>query len=73
MVIPILLFWLLLGWSLYDGDIDPREGFIFAGIWVGLLILFIALNILPLWFVVPTVILDIVLILKIFGQDIQIR
>lgn len=73
MIVPALLFWILLGWSLYDGDLYPKEGAIFVGIWVVLLLGFLLLKIALLWFVVPTVLLDIILILKIFGQDIQIR
>ncbi len=73
MLIPFLLFWVLIGWGLYDGDVYPKEGGIFIAIWVGLLLGFLLLKIEMLWFVVPTVILDIVLILKVFGQDIQIR
>lgn len=73
MLVPALVFWLLLGWSLYDGDLPPKEAGVFAGIWVGLLLLFLVFKVFILWFVVPTVILDIILIVKVFGQDIQIR
>lgn len=73
MLLPFILFWVLLIWGLYDGDIYPKEGGIFASIWVVLLVCFLCWKVLLLWFVVPTVVLDIVLILKVFGQDIQIR
>ena len=73
MLIPYVLFWLLLGWSFFDGELDFKEAGIFAAIWIGLLLGFFLLKVAALWFVVPTVLLDIILILKIFGKDIQIR
>jgi len=73
MIVPFLVFVILLVWGLYDGDLYPKEGAILVGIWGVLLLVFCLLKIPSLWFVVPTVLLDIFLILKIFGQDIQIR
>jgi hypothetical protein len=73
MIIPLVAFWILLGWGLYDGDLYPKEGAILVSIWGGLLLIFVLLKVGPYWFVVPTVLLDIFLILKIFGQDIHIR
>ena len=73
MIVPFLLFWGLIGWSLYDGDLYPREGFTLIGIWVALLIIFLIFQVSFFWFVVPTVLLDIYLILKVFGRDIRIR
>ncbi len=70
---PTILFWVMLIWGLYDGDVYPREGAIMAGVWVALLVLFILFNVNLMWFVVPTVILDIVLILKVFGGDVALR
>ncbi len=73
MLIPFLVFWILLGWSLYDGDLYPQEAAILVAIWAGLLVVFLIFKVPLIWFVVPTVVLDIVLIVKIFGQDVQIR
>lgn len=73
MIVPFLLFWLLVGWGLKGGDLYPKEAGIFASIWLVFLLCFVFFKIQALWFVVPTVALDIVLILKIFGQDIQLR
>jgi hypothetical protein len=73
MILPFLLFWLLIGWGLYDGDIYPKEAGVCVTVWIGLLLCFLFLKVSPFWFVVPTVLLDIYLILKVFGQDIQIR
>lgn len=73
MILPVIVFWILLGWGLYDGDLYPREGIVFVTIWIVLLLGFLLFRVALLWFVVPTVLLDVILILKIFGQDIQIR
>ena len=62
----------MLIWSLIDGDLYPKEGAIFAGIWVALLAGFLLLKIPMLWFAIPMVLLDVVLIVKIFGQNIEI-
>lgn len=73
MLIPFLVFWLLLGWSLYDGDVRVGQGAVLAAVWGGLLLGFLLLNVSPYWFVVPTVLLDVVLILMVFGGDVRIR
>ena len=73
MIVPFLLFWILLLWGLYDGDLYPKEGAIVVTIWGVLLLIFLVMKVSLLFFVVPTVLLDIFLILKVFGQDIQIR
>jgi hypothetical protein len=73
MIIPLLVFWLLLVWSFFDGDLYPAEAGAFALVWFVLLTCFIFLQISPFWFVVPTVLLDVILILKIFGSDIELR
>ena len=72
-IIPFLVFWILLIWSLFDGDLSPKEGAMFIGVWIVLLLCFTQFDVSPFWFVVPTVVLDIILIFKIFGGDIQIR
>ncbi len=73
MSIPFVAFWVVLIWSVIDGDLDAREGAIFVSIWAALLLGFLLLHIPNFWFVVPMVLLDIVLIFKVFGGDIQIR
>jgi hypothetical protein len=42
-------------------------------VWVILLLGFMLLHINPYWFVAPTALLDVVLVLKVFGHDIEIR
>ncbi len=71
--IPSVAFWVLTIWGLYDGDLYPKEGGILIGIWAATLAAFMALHIQPVLFIVPVVLLDIVLILKVFGGDIAIR
>jgi hypothetical protein len=73
MWIPTVAFWVLIGWSLYDGELFPKEAVVFVGIWLALLAVFILLNIAPILFVIPTVLLDIVLIFKLFGGNLNVR
>ena len=73
MIVPFLLFFGLIGWSLYDEGLYPREGLTLIGIWVALLIIFLVFGVNLFWFVVPTVLMDIYLILKVFGRDITIH
>lgn len=73
MIVPFLLFAGLLFFGLKNGDLDLPEAGIYGAIWLVLLVCFLLLHISPYWFVVPTVILDIVLVLKVFGGDISIR
>lgn len=72
MVIPFFAFWVLLIWSLIDGDLNFKEGAWFVGTWGVLLAGFLLMKIPMLWFVVPMVLLDIVLMVKVFGQNIEI-
>jgi hypothetical protein len=72
MIFFIALFWLLVIWAFFDGDISLREAGIFILFWialVGAIYLFKA----PLyWAIPPAALLDIILIIKIFGGDIVI-
>jgi len=72
MIGVIVLFWLLIIWSLYDGDLSIRESSIFVALWAVILVGGYLMKISPYWIIIPTVILDIILIIKIFGSDIQI-
>ncbi len=71
MLIPFLLFWLLI--FLGREELGLKGGLIALAIWAGLLIGFFALSISPYIFVAAQAILDVVLILIIFGGDIKIR
>ena len=68
-----VLFWVVLGWGLYDTEIYPKEAVAYAAIWVALAASF---HIFPKALIanmVGMVILDIILILRVYGQDIGIR
>jgi hypothetical protein len=71
MLIPFVLFWLLI--FLGREDLGLKGGLIAVAIWAALLIGFFALGISPYFFVVAQVILDVILLLIIFGGDIKIR
>lgn len=73
MIVPFLLFWVLLIWSLLDGDLTPQEATVYAIIWLVLLVCFLQFPSGVLWFVVPAVVIDIVLVIKVFGGDVEIR
>jgi hypothetical protein len=69
----IVLFWLLLGWSMYDGTLDPRETVVFVTLWLIIVGGCYLLGASAHWTIVPLALLDIILVLKIFGGDVQIR
>ena len=73
MIIVFILFWVLIFLGLKDGDIETREALIHIVIWAAMLAGFLFFNVVMYWFVVPTVILDIILVLKVFGGDVSIR
>lgn len=73
MILPFLVFWVLIIWSLYDGDLYPKEAAVYIIIWVTCLAGLILFDLQPVLFVVPTVLLDIILIVKVFGGDLKIR
>jgi len=71
MLIPFILFWVLI--FLGREELGIKGGLIAVAIWAGLLIGFFALCISPYLFVSAQAIVDVVLILIIFGGDIKIR
>ncbi len=73
MGIALVLFWILLVWGLIDGDLYAREAVVFGLIWALLLAGIIAFPTAFVWFVVPLVLLDIVLLFKVVGTDILIH
>jgi hypothetical protein len=72
-IIVFVLFWVLIFLGLKDGDISPKEAIVYGSIWTVLLVCTLAFSVVVYWFVVPTVILDIILVLKVFGGDVAIR
>jgi hypothetical protein len=71
MILPFLIFWVLM--FLGKSELGLKGVLISIAIWTGLLLGFGMLNISPYLFVAAQSLLDIVLILVIFGGDIRIR
>ena len=67
-MVPFLLFWILM--MVGFRDLGRRSACVFILLWFTLFIGFQYLGISPYWFVVPQALMDIVLILIIFGGDI---
>lgn len=65
----LVAFWVILIWALYDGDLTPLEGLVFVGFWVVFLLGLLFLKQFAIWFIIPLVLLDIVLIFKVFGGN----
>jgi hypothetical protein len=69
-MLALLVFWVLVIWGLYDGDVDSREAWIYGSIWL----VFAVLPFLwrPLLFpaIIVEVILDVIMILKVLGRDV---
>ncbi len=72
-LLVFVLFWLVLIWGLYDNEIYAKEAAIFAAIWIPLVIVFFLVPSAMIPAIIGIVLLDIVLIAKVFGQDIIIR
>jgi hypothetical protein len=71
MLIPFVLFWVLV--VLGRDELGLKGGLIAAGIWFALLLGFAAFQGSPYLFVAAQAILDVILILVIFGGDVRIR
>jgi len=71
MLIPPALFFALLLFG--REDLGVKGILIAMGVWLGLLVLFGALRLSPHFFIIAEGMLDIVLILIIFGGDIRLR
>lgn len=73
MLFAFVLFWVVLIWGLYDGDLYAKEGIILGIIWVGLLLGFIFLPTAMIGFIIAMILIDIYLVVKVFGGNIGIR
>ena len=71
MGIPFVVFWLLV--FLGRGELGLKGGFLAVAIWGALLAGLVATNLPPYLFVAAQVVLDVVLILLVFGRDVRIR
>lgn len=70
---PFIAFWILLVAGWYLSELDLKTTAIFVGIWlVGRCgIPFLAAH--SAWFIILVVLLDAVLIFKVFGGDVRLR
>jgi hypothetical protein len=72
-VIPYILLSIFLIWSIYNGDVYPREGGILAAIFIGLNLIFLLLKLpLPAYIVTFTMV-TIYLIVRVYAGDVKIR
>ena len=71
MIIPFIAFWVLLI-VCYD-ELGPKGALGFIALWAALLAGFYFTRISPLWFVAIQSLIDIGLILMVFGGDLKIR
>lgn len=72
MLAVTVLFWLLLIWSLYDGDLDIIPSGIFILLWTLIFAGAYFLKIPTYWTIAPVAILDVILVFKVFGGDVPI-
>lgn len=73
MLFAFVLFWVVLIWGLYDGDLYAKEGIILGILWIGLLLGFIFLPTAMIGFIIAMILIDIYLVVKVFGGNIGIR
>lgn len=73
MLFAFVLFWVVLIWGLYDGDLYAKEGIILGIIWIALLLGFIFLPTAMIGFIIAMILIDIYLVVKVFGGNIGIR
>lgn len=71
MAVPLILFWLLL--FLGRDEMGLKGIGIAIGIWLALLVLFALLGISPLVFIAVQALIDIVLVIVVFGGDVSWR
>jgi hypothetical protein len=72
MLLPCIVFCVLLIWSLKDGDLYPKEGLAYGAIFLVLMLGMVFLQPWALRCMAGMALLDVVLILKVFGQDVKI-
>lgn len=68
MLFPFGLFLVLVIWAAKDGELYVKEGLIYGAIFLLCLIGMLALPGIGLYFVVPMVLLDVYLIVKLLGN-----
>ena len=72
-LLPFIAFWVLLvaGWCLREFDL--KAALIFIGLWLAGGWGFPLVGLHPAWFVILVVVLDVVMVFKIFRGDVRIR
>jgi len=68
MLLVFVLFWLVLGWGLYDTEIYPKEAAIFAVLWFILAGIFFFMPQAKIASIIGMVLVDIVLLAKTFAR-----
>ena len=68
MLLVFILFWLVLGWGLHDSEIYAKEAAIFVVVWIVLAACFFFVPKLMIPSIIGMVLVDIVLMAKVFGQ-----
>ena len=70
---PFIVFWILLVVGWYLKELDLKTTAIFVGIWIAGRWGLPLLEAHSAWFIILVVLLDAVLILKVFGGDVRLR
>ena len=71
MAVLLVGFIVLLIYGLYSGDIYPKEGVLYVGIWISCLIVILVFKLLWALIAIPSVLFDALMIVKIFGGDVK--
>jgi len=73
LILPFIAFFVLLIAGVWMGDLSIKQALIFVGVWAIGIVVFSQLGWPRGFFVGVEVVLDIILVLKIFGSDIRIN
>ncbi|CAN1566508.1 hypothetical protein MCEMSE15_02957 [Fimbriimonadaceae bacterium] len=68
MGLAFILFWILVIWGLVDGELYWQEAGWYTLAFVACILGFIFLAEYQIWFIVPIVLIDVVLIMKMMGN-----
>jgi|GEM_PF-5932245 len=71
--IPSIASWVILIWAWRTDDLSAREAFAFVALWLIAILVSFALGARPQWSVAAIALIDVGLILKVYGGDIAIR
>lgn len=68
MLLPFLLFAILVVWALIDNDLYAKEAIILGSVWLALLLGLLLIPNAGLYCVVPIVLIDVWLLVKLIGN-----